>query len=178
MPKIIKITQADIDKLPQDIRDNPAAMGLVNVILTTYTALEAMLGYDLVLAVDTPTPDAPPVVTPPVEAGAPVPIKLAHGDSCGVPSGDKAKEHIWRIDPYSDVRFLEFKDDTFIGDFARDHFRVENDYCVADDFEHSGVIYAFDHFSVATSKDKTTTNPLKVGNKSTFRVWWNCYGKK
>lgn len=52
MTKIIKVTQADIQKLPAEIRGNPQLMALVNTIVTTYTKLEALLGYDLQLVME------------------------------------------------------------------------------------------------------------------------------
>ena len=73
MPVIIKVTQSDIDKLPASIRDNPATMALIHTLVTTYTQLEALLGYDVVLVADpVPEPVAPPAVTQPVTPPVPV----------------------------------------------------------------------------------------------------------
>lgn len=49
MPKVIPVTQADIDRLPPEIRNNPELMTMVRTIVTTYTKLEQMLGVDVQL---------------------------------------------------------------------------------------------------------------------------------
>lgn len=79
MAKIVNITQADLGKLPATIRDNPELMALVTTIVTTYTKLEKLLGYDLVLAAEPeseaapapgPAPEAEPAAAPAPDSGA------------------------------------------------------------------------------------------------------------
>ena len=70
MPRIIKVSQADIEKVltgPQ--RANPEVMRLIDVLLSTYTQLEAILGYDLQWETPPLGPNSPVVPTP-----APAPV--------------------------------------------------------------------------------------------------------
>jgi len=127
-------------------------------------------------------PDDP--VTKPTPAGALVPIKLAHGAACHVPMCDKSNrnrgtEKIRRLGPFNDFRTLEVGDDAFLDGFIMDAVRLQDNVLCGDDREHSGVVYVFDHFSIKTSSNKTTTNPLNLDevDKGCFRAWWRCYSK-
>ena len=111
----------------------------------------------------------------------PKPIRLVHGEPCGVPMCDKSnrekgQERVYRIGPFPDFRILAIDGghNSFLDNFAMDAVRLENGYIVVDDVAHSGVVYIFDHFAVKTYKDVTTTNPLKLDgvSKDTFRVYW------
>ena len=69
--RIINVTQADLDKLPPEIRGNARAMNLIRTVLTTYTKLEQMLGYDLVLvASGVPPEGSAPAPRPDTETPA------------------------------------------------------------------------------------------------------------
>jgi hypothetical protein len=134
-----------------------------------------------------PIPTFPPIPFPTTTTTIPgvrPPIKLVHGDFCHVPLQDKSnksrgKERIRSVGPFRDVRVLEVGDDAFLDSFIDVAFRIENNYAVADDFEHNDVVYVFDHFSVKTVKNKTYDNPLNLIsiNKGTFRIWWRCHSK-
>lgn len=64
MAKRVTIKQSDLEKLPKAIREDTEIMAMIHVILSTYTKLEATLGFDLVLETVKPEPTPEPEPAP------------------------------------------------------------------------------------------------------------------
>jgi len=181
--QIVNVTQADLDKLPPEIRGNARAMNLIRTVLTTFTKLEQMLGYDLVLVAS----GTPPVSTSPGVPATPgnlAPRRIAHGQPTHVPLADKSgrrrgKERIHRRGPFNDFRVLEVGDDAFLDSFILAAVREAEGYFIGDDLARGDVVYVFDHWSIIYSTDNTPTNPIPLFGVSTrtFRAWWRCHRK-
>ena len=183
--RIINVTQADLDKLPPEIRGNDRAMNLVRTLLTTYTKLEQMLGYDLVLVASGVPPEGSTPSTAPASPDPLAPRRIAHGQPTHVPLAHKSgrprgKEEIHKRGPFKDFRVLEVGDDVFLGSFILAAVREAEGYFIGDDLARGDVVYVFDHWSIRYDKDNTPTNPLPLDGVSTrrFRAWWRCHRKE
>ena len=183
--RIINVTQADLDKLPPEIRGNDRAMNLVRTLLTTYTKLEQMLGYDLVLVASGVPPEGSAPAPRPGPGSNLAPRRIAHGAPTHVPLVHKSgrrrgKEEIHKRGPFKDFRVLEVGDDAFLDSFILAAVREVDGYFIGDDLARGNVVYVFDHWSIITDRDNTPTNPLPLAGVSTrtFRAWWRCHRKE
>lgn len=144
---------------------------------------EEITAYYAILPAPTPGPTPDPTPPPQPDPALPVPIKLAHSGPESLPDGLKCKEKDSMCQAYgiSDVRFLSVTGDSFIrSSMAKPHVREVAGMLVGDDFEEvcdgNHYVFAWDHWSIGTSANKSTENPLpREKARATFRPWWRCY---